>query len=330
MQTVANTEHVQLVKSGAEATWNQRGNRLDLRDADLSGLRLRGALLDHADLRGARLVAADLTDTRLQEANLAGAHLIRTTLDNVRLGGSSLAGALLCSASLRHATLVRCDLTGANLAGANFESARLSHARLASALLDRTKLVDAELNGTTGLDQVIHQGPSELGTHALLRYGHELPADFLRGVGLSESFIRYLPAIISSSRPIDFCSIFICCAPPDFELARRLHSDLQASGIRCWLRQPSGDSSAADLDHVIHLHDQSIVLWSRHSLNDPHVTGEVVLASRAGRRTVFLWLDESNNELQGSGVTCDFRHWNDFRRYVAAFQELLQVLLPEK
>jgi len=310
-----------------EATWSIRDGRLDLRDADLSGLKLRGAMLDRADLRGARLVHCDLTDTRLQEANLEGAHLIRATLDSVRLGGSSLSGALLCSASLRRATLVRCDLTHANLAAADFESASLSHARFAGALLDRTKLVDADLDGATGLDEVIHQGPSELGTHALLRFGHELPSNFLRGVGLTESFIRYLPAIISSSRPIDFCSIFIAAAPVDSELARRLHNDLQAAGIRCWLRQSTGDAAQAEMDGVIHLHERSIVLCSQHSMGDEMIAMELSPSSRPTAQSIFLILDESPIQLPAGAIVCDFKRWPDFRYYVAAFNELLRTLL---
>jgi hypothetical protein len=322
---VANAAHIDLVRSGADATWNSRPGRLDLRDADLSGIRLRGALLDHCDLRGARLVGADLTGTRLQESNLAGAHLIRATLDDVRLGGSSLASALLCSASLRRALLVRCNLSHANLAGADLESAQLSHARLAGAMFDRTKLVDADLESVTGLDQVNHQGPSELGTHALLRFGHAMPASFLRGVGLTDGFIRYLPAIIASSRPIDFCSVFICAAPPDVELARRLHNDLQAAGIRCWFRHPSPDS--ANLDDTIHLHERSIVLWSKRSMNDPLVVAEIAASSRTGNRSVFLRLDDSATEVPGAAAVCDFENWQDFRRYVSAFDNLMQLLM---
>jgi hypothetical protein len=321
---VANPAHVELVQSGADATWAWRGARLDLTDSDLSGLRLRGAMLDHANFAGARLVGVDFTDSRLQEANFGGAHLIRANLDNARCGGSSFAGALLCAASLQHAYLVRCDLSGANLAGADLESALLTHARIAGAILDHTKLVDADLHGIVGLDEVRHQGPCELGTHALLRFGHELPAAFLRGVGLSDGFIRYLPAIISSARPIDFCSIFICAASADIELARRLHNDLQAAGVRCWLRRASDER--AELDGTIHLHDRSIVLCSAQSLSDPVISNELAAAARPGNRTVYLRLDEAAVVPAGA-TTCDFRKWTDFRNYVAAFDLLMSNLL---
>jgi len=323
---MANPDHQRIVQAGADATWNWSGGRLDLRDADLSGVRLRGARLDQADLRGARLVGADLAGTRLQEANMAGAHLIRANLDDVRLGGGSLAGALLCSASGRRATLVRCDLTGANLAGADLERANLSHARLAGAVLDHTKLVDVEFDGVLGLDAVIHDGPSELGTHSLLRYGHEMPSGFLRGVGLPDSFIRYLPSIISSARPVDFYSIYICASAADAQLASRLHNDLQNAGVRCWFRHAGGE--AADLDQAIHLHDRSIVLWSANARSDAAVRSELLLSIRANQRaTVVLQLDDTTLPSPDLECVLDFRRWTEFKRYADCFERLLQKLL---
>lgn len=326
---MANSEHMELVRSGADATWNWRGGRLDLRDADLSGIHLRGARLDHADLRGARLIGADLSGSRLQEASLSGAHLIRAVLNDVRLGGGSLAGALLCLASLRRATLVRCDLTGANLAGADLEAANLAHARLAGAVFDRTKLVDVEFESVMGLGEVNHDGPSELGTHALLRYGHQMPTEFLRGVGLPDSFIRYLPAIISSARPVDFYSIYICAAPADAELARRLHNDLRAAGIRCWFRHPR--SEEADLDESVRLHDRTIITWSRGADADPSVRSALQARGRTGdRETVFVQLNDEA-AIPFEAPTFDFSGWNDFRSYQQAFDFLVQFLLkPER
>jgi hypothetical protein len=325
---MANPEHLELVHSGADATWHWRGGRLDLRDAELSGVSLRGAMLDQADLSGARLVGADLTGCRLQEVSLAGAQLIRATLNDAQLGGGRLSGALLCSASLRRAVLGRCDLSGANLAGADLEMANLAHARLAGAVLDRTKLVDAELEGVSGLDAVIHEGPSELGTHALLRYGHQMPAEFLRGVGLPDSFIRYLPSIIASARPVDFFAIYICAATADAELARRLHNDLQAAGIRCWFRHTSADGS--ELDDALRLHERSIVLWSEHAARDPVVTAELATSRRpGGRETILLELDDTPPLVNVPGHKFDFSRWRDFRVYSEAFDVLLKLLVAD-
>ncbi len=326
---MADPDHINLVRHGAAATWAWRGERLDLRDAELSGIVLRGARLERCDLRGARLVGADLTGSCCQEADLTGAQLIRATLDDARLGGSRLGGALLCSASLRRALLVRADLSGANLSQADLESANLSHARLDGAILDRTKLVDADLDAVGGLAEVIHQGPSELGTHALLRFGHAMPADFLRGVGLPESFIRYLPAIIASARPVGFFALYVCAAPADAELARRLHHDLQAAGVRCWLRAAKAD--AAELDEMVHVHDRSIVLCSAESHQDRAVADQLTAARRADRAgsIILLRLDDCPPGVPAGGSALrvlDFRGWQDFRSYQRAFDELVEWL----
>jgi len=319
---MANREHIELVHRGADATWNWRGGRLDLRDADLSGIQLRGALLDHANLSGARLVAADLSGSRLQEANLAGSYLIRAVLNDARLGGSSLSSALLCSASLRRTTLVRADLVGANLAGADLDAANLAHARLRGAVLDQTKLNNAELEGVTGLDSVVHEGPSELGTHALLRFGHRMPPEFLRGVGLPDSFIRYLPSIIASARPVDFFSTYICTAPADAELARRLYNDLQNAGVRCWFRQPRSDAKV--IDESLHLHDQTIVIWSSSAMSEPSVLAELNAPGRANPKRILVLQTDATPILNADSVrVVPYQGWSDFRVYAKAFELLM-------
>ena len=90
---MAEAEHLKLVLDGANATWNWRGGRLDLRDAELSGIRLRGALLDQADLRGARLIGADLTGSplRLHDRSIivCSKHAIRDPVVNSELLSSN-------------------------------------------------------------------------------------------------------------------------------------------------------------------------------------------------------------------------------------------------
>ena len=80
-----------------------RGQRANLRDADLCGANLRGA-----DLRGADLCDADLCGADLCDADLCGANL----------RGANLRGANLRGADLRGANLRGADLRGADLRGA--------------------------------------------------------------------------------------------------------------------------------------------------------------------------------------------------------------------
>ena len=76
---MANADHIELVKQGAEAiaAWREAhpNERLDLQKADLDGLNLR-----RANLQG-----ANLQEARLQEADLQGMVLGNTTFDHTNV-----------------------------------------------------------------------------------------------------------------------------------------------------------------------------------------------------------------------------------------------------
>ena len=84
-------------------SFGAKGERADLRRADLSEADLRGADLSGADLRG-----ADLSET-----NLSGADLSEADLRGANLSGADLRGANLSGADLRRADLddVYADVT---------------------------------------------------------------------------------------------------------------------------------------------------------------------------------------------------------------------------
>ena len=92
-----------------------RGERANLRYADLCSAYLCGA-----DLRGADLRGADLCDADLRGADLRGADL-----RNADLCDANLCDADLRDADLRGADLRNADLRGANLCGANLRDADL-------------------------------------------------------------------------------------------------------------------------------------------------------------------------------------------------------------
>ena len=82
-----------------------RGERADLRGADLRYANLRGANLCDADLRGADLCGADLRNADLCYANLRDANLHDADLRGADLRYANLCGANLCGANLRDADL---------------------------------------------------------------------------------------------------------------------------------------------------------------------------------------------------------------------------------
>jgi uncharacterized protein YjbI with pentapeptide repeats len=111
---------------------NLRGANLS--DAKLRGADLRGVNLCFADLRGANLYDVNLRDANLCGVNLRDADLRRANLCCADLRDANLCGVNLCDADLSCTNLcgvnLRCaDLYGADLRGANLCAAELYGAR---------------------------------------------------------------------------------------------------------------------------------------------------------------------------------------------------------
>ena len=136
---MANEKLLKLVKQGRSAfvKWRTKHPKviLDLMDADLAGIDLRGANLRRADLIGVNLTGANLTT-----AALNGADLTRSKLCQIKLQRADLSNALLAFADLSGA-----DLTGANLQGADLSKTQLVGAILTDAKLDGARLCDSDL-----------------------------------------------------------------------------------------------------------------------------------------------------------------------------------------
>jgi hypothetical protein len=116
-------------------------------------------------------------------------------------GKACLYGAALRGADLREAKLRGADLREADLSGAD-----LSEADLANCVCSETTFDALDLSVAIGLDAVKHEGPSTIGTDTLFRSGGKIPERFLRGCGVPEELIAYLPALIGSMSPIQFYS----------------------------------------------------------------------------------------------------------------------------
>jgi hypothetical protein len=123
---------------------------------------------------------------------------------------------------------------------------------------------DIDLSGCKGLESCSHFGPSIVDIGTLQRSGH-LPLALLRGVGLPNSLIDYLPSLLN--QPIQFYSCFISYSTADEEFARRLHADLQDKGVRCWFAPEDmkiGANILDTLDEAIRLRDKVLLVSQRH------------------------------------------------------------------
>ena len=103
-----------------------------------------------------------------------------------------------------------------------------------------------------------------------------LPLVFLRGCGLPDTLIDYVPSLLN--QPIQFYSCFISCSTKDSSFAERLHSDLQSRGVRCWFAPhdlAGGKKIHQQIDQAIRLYDRLLLILSEHSINSPWVQTEI-------------------------------------------------------
>ncbi|HZV36982.1 MAG TPA: toll/interleukin-1 receptor domain-containing protein [Verrucomicrobiae bacterium] len=277
-----------MLRKGVPA-WNDwriemKGAPVDLTDADLRGLNLQGidftgVVLDNADFSPqpgifknvpeakmpTNLCGADFSNASLRYANLEQTNLIRARFDFADLAGSNLYSADLTKADLGHSWLLGSNFSRAVLEGTSFKWANLGHTIFAL-----TSLKTAE-----GLDGCDHYGPSSLDFATLMASG-TLPEVFLRGCGLPDEFINFLPSFRND--PIQFFSCFISYSHADKSFARRLHDALQGRGIRCWLDEHQilpGDKIHHLVDEGIRQWDKVLLCCSEHSLKSWWVDKEV-------------------------------------------------------
>jgi len=270
----------------------------------------------------------------LRRADLRGANLNRAILYRAILANADLTGAILSSAILANA-----DLTGAYLRGANLHCALLVGADLSRARLSDTLFVDTWLTSAEGLETYDYWGPSII-DHRTLQHSGPLPLVFLRGVGLPDNLIDYLPSLLN--QPIQFYSCFISYSSKDQKFADRLHADLQNKGVRCWFAphdMPIGAKTWDTIDEAIRLRDKVLLILSRHAIESDWVEDEVTkaFAEERTRKQLVLFpirLDDVVMEtteawagkLRDNRNIGDFRRWKDHDAYQKALERVLRDL----
>jgi len=236
---MANQQQLDLLQQGVDA-WNiwriQHRIRPDLRDANLTGANLTDANLSDTNLSGANLSGADLSFAKLRGAILSGANFSRADLSLADLTGANLtkanfSGATLLSAYLTETDLTEADFSGADLTEAILIAATLSGTNFNQARTSWTIFVDLDLRTVKGLETIIHERPSTIGMDTIMRSEGDIPEVFLRGVGLTDTFITYIRSL--AQHPIKYYTCFISYSSIDQEFAERLYADLQSKGVRC-------------------------------------------------------------------------------------------------
>ena len=335
---MADQEQLGRLKEGIEP-WNKwrhdnPGLSVDLIEANLSEAHLRGADLRGADLSRAPLSGADLRGADLRVAQLSGADLRVAHLSGADLRVAHLSGADLRGADLSGAHLSLADLRGANLSVADLRGANLSGAIFYGTIFGNTNLQDAQ-----GLHECHHLGPSIVDHRTLAKSG-PLPLAFLRGCGLPDELIEYLPSILN--KPLRFYSCFISYSTKDRDFAERLHADLQNKGVRCWFAPEDikiGEKFRSRIDESIRVFDKLLLILSKRSIASSRVEDEVEAAlereSRENRIVLFpIRIDNAimqtdvawASHLRQKRHIGDFRGWKQHDEHQKAFERLLRDL----
>jgi TIR domain len=198
--------------------------------------------------------------------------------------------------------------------------------------------VDVDLSSVRGLETCRHFGPSVIDFRTLQRSG-PLPRVFLRGVGLPDLLIDYLPSLLA--QPIQWYSCFISYSSKDQDFANRLYADLQNKGVRCWFAPhdlPIGGKILDEIDAAIRLRDKVKLILSEHSIKSDWVEDEVTKAfeeerKRSGVVLFPIRLDDAvmdTNEAWAAKLRArnigDFCKWKHHDAYQTSLERVLRDL----
>jgi hypothetical protein len=135
---------------------------------------------------------------------------------------------------------------------------------------------------------------------------------------------------------------FISYAHEDEEFVRKLYTDLQSKGVRCWFAPEDmkiGSRIRQTLDQSIQSHDKLLLILSEHSIDSEWVEKEVETAFEKERRdkqlvlfpicldsavmkTVRAWAAD----IRRMRYVGDFTQWKQDKHYERAFDRLLRDL----
>src|SRR5262245_39460630 len=235
---MASEEHLAILRQGVDVwnRWREENPDVqpDLQGTGHTGTRFFLHDFSRANLREANLHGASLIGARLSYANLSGAYLGGADLSLTQADSADFSGANLYNANLRGAKLNGANLHDASIHTVDFTGAELSRTDFAYAMATENVFANNDLSETLGLELVRHFSPSVIAMDVIVRSHGKIPEPFLRGCGVPDALIEYLPSLIGAMAPIQFYSCFISYSHKDEGFAQRLYERMQSHHLRVW------------------------------------------------------------------------------------------------
>jgi hypothetical protein len=280
------------------------------------------------DLRGANVSMLYLRGVDLSEADLTGAELYRSDLSEADFRGTSFRAAHLSNPIVDGA-----DFDKAEVGGTDFSSLDLSHAK--------------------NLETVKHVGRSTIGINTIFISQGKIPLAFLRGCGVPEIFIDYIPSLVAGGS-IQFYSCFISYSTKDQEFANRLYADLQNKGVRCWFAPhdvQGGKKLHEQIDEAVRRYERLLLILSPNSMASKWVKTEIRNARKrevAEKKRVLFPVRLASYEAlrdwklfdgdEGEDLATeireyyipDFSEWKNHDSYSREFEKLLRDLRADE
>ena len=253
----------------------------DLREADLAGLNLFGAVLVGAELQGANLSGAELWAANFDSARLDGGDLSNASLICANFHYTSLRNTNLTDAWLDFAHFLESDLEGALFRGCSMKDAVFSAVDLSSC-----DMANVHVSGPCSVDT----RTLELTARGVAGALHRLPhvRQFLVSCGVAPPFLDTFDTLVAHPDRIDsfIQSTFISYGSPDEVFAKKLHENLQLRGVRTFFfpeHAEPGERLHRIMRKGVNDFDRVILICSRQSLDRPGVLNEIeeVLAREA-------------------------------------------------
>jgi hypothetical protein len=224
-----NEEHLDRLQNGGIGAWNawrldNPGLRPDLRGARINSLAARSPLSRHGS------IFQEFETQRFQSVDLHDADLRSARLWSCDFGGASLHGADLRDAELRRTGLQAADLSGSDVRGTQFLLCDLSRANLTGATFGATHFGHTPLQGAQGLDNVRHEGASQLDQFSIIT-SMPLSFRFMLACNVDPDTV-YMAEFHTRSQYYYTC--FISYSRSDEAVVAQLRHGLTRAGVPSW------------------------------------------------------------------------------------------------